>query len=148
MTRHPIAQFAENGNPKSPKTGRKIPLSCNIDYFATAATPRASAVSGYFTDDYFLARPEIEALLAVPDRTTWLGRRDYALLLLAVQTGLRVSELISLDRDTVHIGRGAHVPMCRQRPKGAMHTCAFRSNVIMLPGPARGELLPAQPPSS
>lgn len=57
----------------------------------------------------FLTRPEIEALLAAPDRTTWLGRRDHALLLLAVQTGLRVSELISLDRDAVHLGRGAHV---------------------------------------
>jgi integrase/recombinase XerD len=57
----------------------------------------------------FLTRPEIEALLAVPDRTTWLGRRDYMLLLLAVQTGLRVSELISLDRDAVHLGHGAHV---------------------------------------
>jgi len=47
---------------------------------------------------HFLTRPEIEAILAVPDRTTWLGRRDYSLLLLAAQTGLRLSELISLDR--------------------------------------------------
>ena len=57
----------------------------------------------------FLTRPEIEAILAAPDRTTWLGRRDYSLLLLAVQTGLRVSELTSLDRDAIHLGRGAHV---------------------------------------
>jgi len=57
----------------------------------------------------FLARPEIEAILGAPDRTTWLGRRDYTLLLLAVQTGLRLSELIGLDRDTVHLGVGAHV---------------------------------------
>jgi integrase/recombinase XerD len=58
---------------------------------------------------HFLTRPEIEALLAAPDRTTWLGRRDHSLLLLAVQTGLRVSELISLDRDDIQLGRGAHV---------------------------------------
>lgn len=58
---------------------------------------------------HFLTRPEIEALLAVPDRTTWLGRRDYALLLLAIQTGLRVSEVTSLDRDAIHLGHGAHV---------------------------------------
>jgi site-specific recombinase XerD len=58
---------------------------------------------------HFLTRPEIEAILAVSDRTTWLGRRDYSLLLLAVQTGLRVSEVISLDRDAIHLGRGAHV---------------------------------------
>jgi integrase/recombinase XerD len=57
----------------------------------------------------FLTRPEIEALLVAPDQTKWVGRRDFALLLLAVQTGLRLSELISLDRDAVIIERGAHV---------------------------------------
>ena len=58
---------------------------------------------------HFLTRPEIEAILAAPDRTTWLGRRDHTLLLLAVQTGLRLSELIGLDRASIHIGAGAHV---------------------------------------
>jgi len=58
---------------------------------------------------HFLERPEIEAILAAPDRTTWLGRRDHTLLLLAVQTGLRLSELIGLDRDAIHFGAGAHV---------------------------------------
>jgi integrase/recombinase XerD len=57
----------------------------------------------------FLTRPEIEAILAAPDRTTWVGRRDHTLLMLAAQTGLRLSELISLDRDAVHLGAGAHV---------------------------------------
>jgi len=57
----------------------------------------------------FLTRPEIEAILGAPDRTTWLGRRDYTLLLLAVQTGLRLSELIGLNRDAIHLGAGAHV---------------------------------------
>ena len=45
----------------------------------------------------YLDRDEIEALLAAPDLATWYGRRDRALLLLCVQTGLRVSELIGLD---------------------------------------------------
>jgi integrase/recombinase XerD len=58
---------------------------------------------------HFLTRPEIEAILAAPDRTTWLGRRDYSLLLLAAQTGLRLSELIGLDRDAIHLDHGAHV---------------------------------------
>jgi site-specific recombinase XerD len=58
---------------------------------------------------HFLTRPEIEAILAAPDRATWLGRRDYTLLLLAAQTGLRLSELLSLDRDAIHLGTGAHV---------------------------------------
>jgi len=57
----------------------------------------------------FLTRLEIEAILGAPDRTTWLGRRDYTLLLLAVQTGLRLSELIGLNRDAIHLGAGAHV---------------------------------------
>ena len=58
---------------------------------------------------HFLTRPEIEAILAAPGRTTWLGRRDHTLLLLEVQTGLRLSELIGLDRDAIHLGAGAHV---------------------------------------
>jgi integrase/recombinase XerD len=57
----------------------------------------------------FLDRLEIDALLASPDRQTWIGRRDHALLLVAVQTGLRVSELIGLTRGDVHLGTGAHL---------------------------------------
>jgi site-specific recombinase XerD len=57
----------------------------------------------------FLTANEIDGLLAAPDRTTWLGRRDHALLLLACQTGLRVSELTSLTRSNIHLGAGAHV---------------------------------------
>lgn len=58
---------------------------------------------------HFLTRAEIDALLAAPDRATWLGRRDHTLLLLAIQTGLRLSELINLDREAIHLGTGAHV---------------------------------------
>jgi site-specific recombinase XerD len=58
---------------------------------------------------HFLARPEIDALLAAPDQQTWLGRRDHAFLLVAVQTGLRLSELTGLQRGDVVLGRGAHV---------------------------------------
>ena len=60
----------------------------------------------------YLDRDEIEALLAAPDLATWYGRRDRALLLLCVQTGLRVSELIGLDCGDVDLGQGAHVA-CR-----------------------------------
>ncbi len=58
---------------------------------------------------HFLTRPEIEAILAEPDQSTWLGRRDRTLLLVAAQTGLRLSELTGLDRQAVHLGTGAHV---------------------------------------
>ena len=57
----------------------------------------------------YLTEEEIEALLAAPDRTTWVGRRDTALFGLAVQTGLRASELIGLCCSSVHLGSGAHV---------------------------------------
>ena len=57
----------------------------------------------------FLIRPEIEALLAAPDRHTWIGQRDHALLLVAVQTGLRLSELTGLRQQDVSLGTGAHV---------------------------------------
>ncbi len=63
----------------------------------------------------FLERPEIDALLAAPDSDRCVGRRDHALLLTAVQTGLRVSELTSLTCQDVELGRAAHV---RCRGKG------------------------------
>lgn len=57
----------------------------------------------------FLSRQEVDALLAAPDRGTWSGRRDHALILVAVQTGLRLSELTGLSREDVRLGAGAHV---------------------------------------
>jgi len=57
----------------------------------------------------YLTPPETDALLAAPDQATWTGRRDHALLTLAVHTGLRVSELTALTLADVHLGTGAHV---------------------------------------
>ena len=59
----------------------------------------------------YLTGPETDALLAAPDRTTWHGRRDHALLLTAVQTGLRLSELTGLtiqDISTTIPGAAVH----------------------------------------
>src|ERR1700730_14024823 len=58
---------------------------------------------------HFLTRPEVDALLAAPDQRTWFGRRDHAFLLVAVQTGLRLSEMTGLTREDVTLGAGAHV---------------------------------------
>jgi integrase/recombinase XerD len=52
---------------------------------------------------------EVKTLLAAPDTSTWLGRRDHALLLLAVLTGVRVTELVTLKIADVHLGTGAHI---------------------------------------
>lgn len=57
----------------------------------------------------FLHREEIDALVAAPDPSKWIGRRDRTLLIVAVQTGLRVSELIGLRCQDVVLGTGAHV---------------------------------------
>jgi integrase/recombinase XerD len=57
----------------------------------------------------FLTRPEIDALLTAPNQTTWLGRRDYAFMLTAVQTGLRLSEMTALRHEDISLGTGAHV---------------------------------------
>jgi len=68
----------------------------------------------------YLTRTETEALLATPDQRTWGGRRDRALLLLTVQTGLRVSELIGLNRQDIVLDSGAHV---RCKGKGRKERC-------------------------
>ncbi len=57
----------------------------------------------------YLDLDEIKALLAAPDPGTWLGRRDHALLVLMIQTGVRVSELVGLRVRDVHLGTGAHI---------------------------------------
>jgi integrase/recombinase XerD len=68
----------------------------------------------------FLTREEIDALVAVPDQSTWAGRRDRTLLLVAAQTGLRASELIGLHCQDVVLGTGAHV---RCLGKGRKERC-------------------------
>lgn len=57
----------------------------------------------------FLTDDEVNALLAAPDRDTWIGRRDHALLLTAIQTGLRVSELTALTCNDIKLGTGSHL---------------------------------------
>jgi len=57
----------------------------------------------------FLSRPEIQALLDAVDRTKWIDRRDYAFLLVAMQTGLRLSELTGIRREDVTLETGAHI---------------------------------------
>jgi integrase/recombinase XerD len=66
-------------------------------------------------DVTYLVEDEVEALLEAPNRETWCGRRDHTFLKVAVQTGLRVSELTDLRTSDVELGTGAHV---RCRGKG------------------------------
>ena len=68
----------------------------------------------------YLTRPEVEAILASVSKSTWVGRRNYALLLLAVQTGLRLSEITALRQKDVVLCRGAYV---RCEGKGRKERC-------------------------
>ena len=78
----------------------------------------------------FLTEAEATALVAAPDAGTWIGRRDRTLLLVAVQTGLRNSELTSLRRKDVALGTGAHV---RCLGKGRKMRCTpLRPDVIAI----------------
>ncbi|HZL94318.1 MAG TPA: tyrosine-type recombinase/integrase [Vicinamibacterales bacterium] len=70
---------------------------------------RLAAIRSLFRFAALLTEPEAEALLAAPDRGTWTGRRDHAWLALAVQTGLRASEVIGARSADVHLGAGAHI---------------------------------------
>lgn len=59
-------------------------------------------------------------MLYLRDQCTWFGRRDHAFLLMAVQTGLRLSEMTGLTRGDVTLETGAHV---RVIGKGRKERC-------------------------
>lgn len=79
----------------------------------------------------FLDDAEVAALLAAPDRSKWEGRRDRTLILLAIQTGLRVSELLGLNCGDITLGTGAHL---RCRGKGR------KQRAVPLTGPVEAAL--------
>jgi len=68
----------------------------------------------------YLTSPEVDAMLAAPDRSLWIGRRDHALLVTAIQTGLRNAELTALRIEDVVLGSGPHV---RCLGKGRKERC-------------------------
>jgi site-specific recombinase XerD len=69
----------------------------------------------------FLEPDQINALIEAPDRATWTGRRDHALLVTAIQTGLRATELTGLNIADVHLGTGPHVNCRGERTQRADH---------------------------
>lgn len=80
----------------------------------------------------YLTEPEIAALLQAPDPRSWLGRRDRTLLTVAIQTGLRASELTALTIGDVHLGTGAHISIVgkgrKQRVTPLTHTTVTMLN--------------------
>ena len=72
----------------------------------------------------FLDRAEMDALLTAPDRSTWVGRRDHVILIVALQTGLRATELINLRRCDIVSGNGSPHPLRGQGTQTALHAAA------------------------
>ena len=93
----------------------------------------------------FLTEAEINALLAAPDRSKWTGRRDTALFSLAVQTGLRASELTGLCCADVHLGSGAHVSCNGKGRKQRITPLTSGTAAVLRVWLAERAGLPAQP---
>ena len=79
----------------------------------------------------FLTRPEADALLGAPDKATRIGRRDHALLLTTLQTGMRLSEVTSLRRQDITFGTGAHIDIIgKGRKQRAIPLCKLVAAVL------------------
>src|SRR5260221_2451422 len=129
-----VAEFLDNlessrSNGARSRNARLASLLLFYHYAALEAPQHASLIQRVLAIPYkrltrrlvnYLTRPEIEAVLASVDKSTWVGRRNYALLLVAMQTGLRLSEITGLRQRDVVLGRGAHV---RCEGKGRKERC-------------------------
>ena len=108
----------DRGNSVTTRNARLAAIHSFYDYAALRHPEHADTIRlvlnipakrHHRTDLTYLTAPEVTALLAVPDLDTPAGRRDHALIQLAVTTGLRVSELTALTLQDIHLGRGPHV---------------------------------------
>jgi site-specific recombinase XerD len=108
----------DRGNSSATRNARLAAIHSLFAYAAPRAPEHAAVISQVLAIPprrreraivSYLTPAEIDALLAAPDRAAWHGRRDHALLLLAIQTGLRVSELTGLSVHDVHLGAGPHI---------------------------------------
>jgi integrase/recombinase XerD len=119
----------ERGNSVRSRNSRLAAIHSMFRYAALSHPEHAAVIQrvlaiptkrGIRTDVSFLEQTEVNALLAAPDRGRWIGRRDHALLVTAIQTGLRVSELTGLRCQDVNLDKGAHV---RCLGKGRKQRC-------------------------
>jgi integrase/recombinase XerD len=131
---------AERGNSARTRNSRLAAVRSLFRYAALRAPQDGAVIQRVLTMSgprtiqspvAFLTKAELDALLAEPDQATWAGRRDYALLAVAAQTGLRLSELTGLHRGDVHLGPGAHV-RCTGKGRKERATPLTTSTVAVL----------------
>jgi integrase/recombinase XerD len=140
----------QRGNGTATRNARLAAIHSLFSYAAPRAPEHAAVISQVLAIPprrrdraivSYLTPQEADALLAAPGRKTWHGRRDHALLLLAVQTGLRVSELTGLASQDAHLGAGPHV---RCHGKGRKHRATpLTSQVVKVLRTWLAELGPA-----
>lgn len=108
----------DRGNSVRTRNARLAAIHSFYDYAALRHPEHADTIARVLdlpakrrhrTDLTYLSPPEVSALLAAPDQDTAAGRRDHAMIQLAVTTGLRVSELTALTPADIHLGTGPHV---------------------------------------
>lgn len=108
----------ERGNQAATRNNRLAAIHSLFAYLAlhhpehAASIQRVLAIPPKRTERNlltYLTETEVDALLSACDQSTWTGRRDHAMFALTIQTGLRISELISLTRQDITLGTGAHV---------------------------------------
>jgi integrase/recombinase XerD len=150
----------QRGNGSATRNARLAAIHSLFRYAAPKAPEHAAVISQVLAIPprrreraivSYLTPEETDALVTAPDRESWHGRRDRALLLLAVQTGLRVSELTGLNRQDIHLGAGSHVRCHGKGRKDRATPLTSRTVKVMRtwlaelhPGPA-GPLFPTQP---
>src|ERR1035441_7926158 len=119
----------ERGNTASTRNTRLAAIHSFFRYAIVHAPDRAELITRVLAipakradqkEVSYLTAPETDALLAAPAQTAWHGRRDHALLLVLLPTGLRVSELTALTRADVQLGHGPYV---RCHGKGRKNRC-------------------------
>ena len=140
-----IAEFLDSlestrANGARSRNARLASLRSFYHYAALEAPQHASVIQRVLAIPYkrltrrlvnYLTRPEVEAVLASVDKSIWIGRRNHALLLVAMQTGLRLSEITGLRQKDVVLGAGAHV---RCEGKGRKERCTplAKSTAVIL----------------
>lgn len=159
-----IAEFlhyleAERGNSIRTRNGRLAAIHSTFTFAALRHPEHAEMITRVLaippkrydrTQVTYLTRAEVAALLGAPDRTTWTGRRDHAWILLAVTTGLRVSELTALTRGDLNLDTGPHV-LChgkgrkdRTTPLTAETVAVLRTWTNQLPKQTTTALFPTR----